>query len=325
VISARSTRFTLLVVATIALALGAGCLRLPPLPEDPLPAVRDLIAKKDFDAAEALLTSYQTERGTTPALVDGLSVLAQGLNAAGERPRAEGIARTTYELATKLLMARPVDEEPRAPLALGRAIEIWAQAAARRGDTHGAMALLTGELETYRGTSVEKRIQRNIHLLQLKGQVAPPLDLSEHLGVASPPLDRLKGRVVVMFFWAHYCADCKAQAPVLARIAEKYRSENLAIVAPTQRYGYVAEGKDAEPTEETRYIDEVRRIYYPVLADAPIPLSDANHRRYGVSSTPTIVLLDRSGRVALYHPGTMTEAELDRELQPLLRSDARQS
>ena len=123
---------------------------------------------------------------------------------------------------------------------------------------------------------------------------------------------------MLLFFWAHYCVDCKAQAPVLARLADKYRNDGLTIVAPTQRYGYVAEGKDAPPAVETPYIDEVRRAHYPVLSDVPIPLSDANHRRYGVSSTPTIVLLNREGRVALYHPGTMTEPELEAALRRLL-------
>ena len=289
------------------------------LPGDPVPAVRDAVATKDFKAAEALLETYRIDRGTTPELVDGLSVLALGLRAAGEGDRAVVVARTAYELADKLLLARATtDEEPRVPLALGRAIEIMAQANVRRGGTREALAFLESELEAYRGTSVEKRIQRNINLISLQGAVAPPLDLSEHLGASSPPLASLKGRVVLLFFWAHYCADCKAQAPILARLAEKYRSDGLTIVAPTQRYGYVAEGKDAEPAAETPYIDEVRRTYYPVLADVPIPLSDANHRRYGVSSTPTIVLLNRDGRVALYHPGTMTEADLDAALRKLL-------
>ena len=304
----------------VALAFGfiGGCAGLPELPGDPVPAVREAVAKKDFKGAEVLLDDYRIERGTTPELVDGLSVLAQGLNAAGERDHAARVARTTYDLANKLLLVRPVDQEPRVPVALGRAIEIMAQANARRGATEEALVFLDSELETYRGTSIEKRIQRNINLISLEGSVAPPLDLSEHLGGPSPALAALKGRVVLLFFWAHYCADCKAQAPVLARLAEKYRGDGLAIVAPTQRYGYVAEGKDAAPAVETPYIDEVRRTHYPALADVPVPLSEANHRRYGVSSTPTIVLLNRDGRVALYHPGTMTEAELDTELRALL-------
>lgn len=314
-----------LIVVALAVGLAAGCADLPPLPGDPVPEVREAIAKKDFKGAEVLLDGHRIERGTTAELVDGLSVLAQGLNAAGERERAVLVARTTYDLANKLLLVRGVDEEPRVPVALGRAIEIMAQANARRGATKEALAFLASELEAYRGTSVEKRIQRNINLLSIEGTLAPPLDLSEHLGEPSPSLAMLKGRVVVLFFWAHYCADCKAQAPVLARLAEKYRGDGLAIVAPTQRYGYVAEGENAAPAVETRYIEETRRIYYPVLADVPIPLSESNHRRYGVSSTPTIVLLNREGRVALYHPGTMTETELDTELRGLLSEPPRTS
>ena len=61
------------------------------------------------------------------------------------------------------------------PIALGRAIEIMAQANARRGATKEALAFLESELEAYRGTSVEKRIQRNINLISLEGTVAPPL------------------------------------------------------------------------------------------------------------------------------------------------------
>jgi hypothetical protein len=41
-----------------------------------------------------------------------------------------------------------------------------------------------------------------------------------------------------------------------------------------------------------------------------MPLSAENFKRYGVSSTPTIVLVDRHGLVRLYHPGRMTEAAL---------------
>ncbi len=46
-----------------------------------------------------------------------------------------------------------------------------------------------------------------------------------------------------------------------------------------------------------------------MLADAPVPLDDANHVRYGVSSTPTVVLVDRAGLIRLYHPGQMTRGD----------------
>jgi thiol-disulfide isomerase/thioredoxin len=322
--SSASNRLTVL-VAGAALVLTVGCVRLPQLPEDPVPAVRDAVAKGDFEAAGAVLENYQLERGTRPELVEGYSVLALELRTAKRNAEAAVQARMAYDLASKLLLARPVDQEPRVPLGLGRAIEIMARTSVEHGTPEQALHFLEGELHAYRGTSLEKRIQRNINLITLEGAEAPALDVSEHLGAPSPSLASLKGQVVLLFFWAHYCADCKSEAPILGRIVDKYRAQGLTLVAPTQRYGYVAEGTDATPADEKAYIAEVQRTYYPVLSDVPIPLSEANHRRYGVSSTPTIVLVNRQGRVALYHPGTMTEAELDAAIRPLLAGDTRAS
>ena len=121
-----------------------------------------------------------------------------------------------------------------------------------------------------------------------------------------------------MFFWAHWCADCKAQGPILTSLKNRYGAQGLTIVAPTQRYGYVAGGETASRAVEKRYIEEVRRMYYPLLAGLPIPLGEQNHRRYGVSSTPTLVLVDRAGVIRLYHPGRMPEAELERLVRRLV-------
>ena len=128
----------------------------------------------------------------------------------------------------------------------------------------------------------------------------------------------LEGKVVILFFWAHWCPDCKAEGPILAKLYAKYQADGLAIVAPTQRFGYVAGGAPAPPDEELRYMREVRDKYYPFLAGVPVPVSVANHQRYGVSSTPTVVILDRQGIVRLYHPGQLTEDELEAQLRPLL-------
>jgi thioredoxin-related protein len=62
----------------------------------------------------------------------------------------------------------------------------------------------------------------------------------------------------------------------------------------------------------------VRDTYYGFLRNEPVPLSEANHKQYGVSSTPTIVLLDRKGIVRVYHPGRMTAEELEAAIRRLL-------
>jgi thiol-disulfide isomerase/thioredoxin len=277
--------------------------------------VRAAIAQQDFARGEKLLEAYRSTHGVTPEMLEALSWLGRGALAARQWDKADAYARQTYELARSALKGRSVDQEPHLPIALGAAIEVQAHVRAERGARTEAVHFLRRELDTYRDTSLYKRIQKNIHLLSLEGKAAPAIDLSEHLGPKPPALDALKGKVVVLFFWAHWCADCKVQGPILARLTAKYGQQGLIVLAPTQRYGYIAGGRSAGPEEERRYIDQVRQTHYTVLANQPVPLSETNHRRYGVSTTPTLVLVDREGVVRLYHPGRMTEEELE----PLVR------
>jgi len=277
--------------------------------------VRSAIARKDFASGESLVSAYRAAKGVTPEMLEALSWLGRGALAERQWDKAETYAQQTYDLALKALNGRPVDQEAHLPIALGAAIEVMAHVTAERGARTEAVAFLRAELDRYGDTSLHKRIQKDINLLSLEGTVAPALDLSEHLGPAPSSLDRLKGRVLLLFFWAHWCSDCKIQGPILARLQSRHADQGLTIVAPTQRYGYVARGKPAGRDEEAQYIDQVRATSYPMLAGQPVPLSEANHKRYGVSSTPTLVLVDREGVVRLYHPGRMTEEELD----PLIR------
>lgn len=300
------------VVVLVLLTAGAGRAEQPAAI---VAEVRSAIAQKDFAAGDALISRYRTANGVTPEMLEALSWMGRGALAARQWDKAETYARQTYDLAGQALKHRGVDQEPHLPIALGAAIEVMAHVTAERGARSEAVQFLRQELDTYGGTSLHKRIQKNVNLLSLEGTIAPALDTSEHLGPTPPPLDELKGRVLLLFFWAHWCGDCKIQGPILARLATRHGAQGLTIVAPTQRYGYVAGGKSAGRDEEAKYIDQVRATHYAVLAGQPVPLSEANHQRYGVSTTPTLVLVDREGRVRLYHPGRMTEEELD----PLIR------
>jgi thiol-disulfide isomerase/thioredoxin len=291
-----------------------------PRPVTLLSEVRAAIAAHDLPRAEALVSKQRADKGNTPEVLEAVSWLARGAQSEGQPDRAGTFAAEAQRLALAKLAGRPVDSDAQLAAAISNAIEVQAQVAAARGERSEAIAFLGRELQTYRETSLAKRIQKNINLLTLEGHPAPALDTSEWIGPARATLADVKGKVVVLFFWAHWCPDCKIQGPILAKLRERYRSQGLAIVAPTQRYGYVARGAAAPPDEELRYIIKIRDEYYPFLADLPVPLSVANHQRYGVSSTPTVVILDRQGMVRLYHPGRMTEGELDLQLRSLLDS-----
>lgn len=280
--------------------------------------VRAAIKAGDFTAARSAIATYRSSRGVSAELLEAFSWIGRGHLAAGRLDEAETAARETYDLSTAMLKTRPLDQDGRLPIALGAAIEVLAQVQAQRGARTDALVFLQKEFRSHERTSIGKRIQKNINLVSLEGQPAPPLDLGEYLGSTPPTLAALKGKVVLLFFWAHWCGDCKQQGPILATLADKYRDRGLVVFAPTQRFGYVAGGKEAPADEELRYIDQVRQQYYPVLAGQPVPVSAANHLRYGVSTTPTLVLVDRQGTVRLYNPGRLTMEQLEPKVTALL-------
>ena len=282
--------------------------------------VRAAIAAHDLAGAEALIVRRRAQQGTTSEVIEAVSWLGRGALAEKLDDRAEQYAAEAQTLAVAALGSRSVDDDVKLATAIGAAIEVQAQVSANRGARSDAIVFLERELNTYRNTGIAKRIQKDINLLTLEGHTAPALELSESMGapLSGATAKALVGKVVILFFWAHWCPDCKAQGPILAKLDAKYRQHGLAIVAPTQRFGYVAGGATATPDEELRYMQGVRDKYYPFLAGVPVPVSAANHQRYGVSSTPTVVILDRQGIVRLYHPGQLTEEELESHLRPLL-------
>ena len=155
-------------------------------------------------------------------------------------------------------------------------------------------------------------------LLSLESKPAPPLEIPQWVGEKPKSLAELKGQVVLLFFWAHWCGDCKTQMPTLVRLAEEYAGRGLTIVGPTQFYGYVARGETATPEQEMQYLRTDYQKAHPIPAWMRAPVSNANFLKFGVSTTPTLVLLDRHGFVRLYHPGTMPYEALTAKIKPLL-------
>ena len=277
--------------------------------------VQQSLSQRDLTLAEAQVKDYQQRAGVTPEMLEALSWIARVAFYTNQLDRAEADATRTYELCKAELKKRPLDAEAHLPAALGAAIEVRAQVLAQRGQRQQAAQYLRAQLPAYRNTSIAERIQKNINILSLEGKPAPELLTSRYLGPKPSPLAGLRGRPVLLFFWAHWCSDCRAEAPLLAEIKREFGPKGLVMAGPTRLYGYTAANENAPPAEEMKFIEAVRQRFYAGLDDVPMPIGAENFLRYGASTTPTLVLIDRRGFVSLYHPGAMSAQELRAAVQ----------
>jgi thiol-disulfide isomerase/thioredoxin len=293
--------------------------------DDIIGDVRAQLAQNGFSAAESQLCTYKAQHGVTPEYLEALSWMARGAAATKQWDQAAAYADETRVLSEQQLTQQPahqltktkrkLDAEPHLPIALGAAYEVLAQGLAEKGQPAKAVSLLRSALARYGNTSIRARLQKDLNLLTLVGQPAPPLEVTQYLGPKPPALASLKGSPVLLFFWAHWCGDCKAEVPIIARLRQEFGPQGLVVIGPTQLYGYAAQGTDAAPDQERAYIESVRTRYYASLQDMPVPLSKQNFNAYGASTTPTLVVLNRAGQVATYHPGAMSYDELRAAVQ----------
>lgn len=280
--------------------------------------VRQSLAQNSFSAAQASLDSYRAKSGVTGEYLEGYSWMGRAALERREYDQAEAYAKETKALALEQLKQRPLDAEPHLPIALGAAFEVQAQVLAARGQRTQAVTLLQVALKTYGTTSIRARLQKNLNLLSLTGKLGPALKSDQYLGSKPPALADIKGSPVLLFFWAHWCGDCKAEAPIITQLRSEFAPQGLRVVGPTRLYGYTAQVEHAAPSDELAYIDAVRHRFYGGLLDMPVPISKYNFDTYGASTTPTLVLLDRTGKVAMYHPGALPYDQLKTEIEKVV-------
>lgn len=284
-------------------------------PPSPVQGIRGKISAGDLLSAESILEWHRQRHGEGGAYVSGLGWVARGAVLLDDLTKAQRYANETRALCReRLARGADLEKDPDLATALGAAIEVEAQIRARERGKFAAVKYVRGELASINGpVSLRSRLYKRINLMSLQGNPAPEIAIEDSIATSAPRLASLRGKPVMLFLWAEWCADCKAQAAGVARVRKRYADRGLEVLALTRYY----DPAEKRVTEKAR-VDSVWKAVYAEVGDIPIVFSTASMERYGGSATPTYVFVDKSGIVRGYTPTRLTEEEFDRRIEAIL-------
>lgn len=116
--------------------------------------------------------------------------------------------------------------------------------------------------------------------MDLVGAVAPPWPGTKPLAGAPSSLAELRGRVVIVDFWASFCGPCRMLAPRLSALKDRFGAQGLRVVGIT-----------TDSAEKAATFAEEVQMRYPIVVDDQGETAGA----YGISSLPTMLLVDKRG------------------------------
>lgn len=113
------------------------------------------------------------------------------------------------------------------------------------------------------------------------------------------------GQLVLINFWAPWCAPCRAEIPLLVRLQDDYGTQGLQILGPA-----------LDQPEAISSFAEQYNINYPLFADlnAVLNLQEA----YGDTRLPYTVLLNQEGQVVYRHAGELDAKEIEAQISAAL-------
>jgi cytochrome c biogenesis protein CcmG/thiol:disulfide interchange protein DsbE len=135
---------------------------------------------------------------------------------------------------------------------------------------------------------------------------APEVDLPRLSGSGRQTLADYRGKVVVLNFWASWCAPCRAESPLLERWHRRISRGGAGTVL----------GVDTEDVDsDARAFVREYGLSYPMLRDG----SGSTRERFGVLSLPETFVIDRRGRVTAVERGPVDDEFMREQVAPLVQ------
>ena len=170
---------------------------------------------------------------------------------------------------------------------------VWAAARAARPAAAPSSSALIHEIPS--GEKLTVRLYKN-------PAAVPAMTMHDIDGRPISTSD-LRGKVVIVNFWATWCPPCRAEIPDLVALQAKY-GDKLQIIGVSQ---------DEEPVEVVRRFAAAQRMNYPIVMTTP----ELEKAFPGVAALPTSFVLDRESRLVQRHVGMLNAVITEQETRAL--------
>jgi thiol-disulfide isomerase/thioredoxin len=182
-------------------------------------------------------------------------------------------------------------------------------------DFVGKRVEVTGAVQTKKDTSILRVdsltvLAPSLAELEAAKAVGQEVELTlTDLSGSQQSLSSLKGRVVILNFWATYCIPCRTEMPDLAAIQNEYAALGVQVIgASTDEVG--------DRQKVLQFVKETK-INFPIWIGA----GTADMLRFGLGSAlPGTVVIGKDGNVARVISGVVNPAELKKQLEVMLAS-----
>lgn len=205
--------------------------------------------------------------------------------------------RTAVTLQSVLLWYYSVDNQIKYQIETARkplALESFASATAEI-----AKDFVSKEVQA----DLHQRLKKREKHYRLLGEAAPELQLiDQYFPGERKTLADLRGKVVLLDFWATWCGPCLDAFPAMREWQQDFGPSGFVILGITRYYGN-AEGF---PVDHPNEIDFLRRFRAAqgLTYDFLVAKDETNHKAFGATAIPTAAILDRNGVIRYLETGT---------------------